>query len=223
MSSEPSEETHVRSEPGHGLGSIPCDGTSLLARWDEPAALRGELLPGAHLAAHAADIARAHGEPSREATAGPLRARFAEARLVIRDAYATLAKQRRKNHDPSPAEEWLLDNSHVVEEQLREVEEDLPAGYLTLLPRIARGTMAGYPRVYGLCIDYLRHTDARIELESLASYVLAYQSVSPLAIGELWAVPLAGGPPQIVCAGERTVDPLLCHAAQRAADLYIGV
>jgi cyclic beta-1,2-glucan synthetase len=93
-------------------------------------------------------------------------------------------------HDSSPAEEWLLDNSHVVENQLREIEEDLPAGYLRKLSRLAAGPMAGYPRVYALCLDYLRHTDARIERHTLVPYVLAYQAVAPLTIGELWAVPI---------------------------------
>jgi cyclic beta-1,2-glucan synthetase len=50
--------------------------------------------------------------------------------------------------------------------------------------------MAGHPRVYALCLDYLRHTDARLDLNSLADYVQSYQSLEPLTIGELWAVPI---------------------------------
>ena len=50
--------------------------------------------------------------------------------------------------------------------------------------------MAGYPCVYGLALDYLRHTDARIDLETLTHYVTGYQTVRTLTIGELWAVPI---------------------------------
>ena len=90
-----------------------------------------------------------------------------------------LARDVRAVREPSPAEEWLLDNSHVVEDQIREIEEDLPRGYLVKLPRLTRGPMRGYPRVYGLCLDYLRHTDARVDPELLIAYVRAYQSVQP--------------------------------------------
>jgi len=167
-----------------------CAGLSLDERWDDPAELRGEIYTAERLTEHAAEIARAQGAPSLAVPAGPLRARIVAARGRIREAYTTLAREAKKHRDSSPAEEWLLDNSHIVEEQLREIEEDLPWGYLIKLPRIGKGPMAGYPRVYGLCLDYLRHTDARVELENLSAYVLRYESVSPLTIGELWAIPI---------------------------------
>ena len=167
-----------------------CPGLSAVVAWDAVSALRGELYPSEHLISHAAEIARTHGKPVLRSTPGPLRKRFARARAQLHAEYATLARTAKNKRDPSPAEEWLLDNSHVVEEQLREIQEDLPWGYLVQLPRIARGDMAGYPRVYGLCLDYLRHTDARVDLNLLAEYVVAYQSVATMTIGELWAVPI---------------------------------
>ena len=161
-----------------------------MVHWDAVSALRGELYPSEHLASHAGEIAAAHGKPVLKGTPGPLRKRFAESRAQLRAAYAILARGAKNKRDPSPAEEWLLDNSHVVEEQLREIQEDLPWGYLVQLPRIANGSMAGYPRVYGLCLDYLRHTDARVDLGTLAEYVVAYQRVASMTIGEIWAVPI---------------------------------
>ena len=123
-------------------------------------------------------------------TPGPLRGRFAAARARIRQAYQILAREFAQRVEPTLAEEWLLDNSHVVEDQIREIQEDLPWGYLVQLPRLREGSMRGYPRVYGLCLDYLRHTDAKIELSSLSHYVLSYQSAHTLSIGELWAIPI---------------------------------
>ena len=167
-----------------------CPGVVASATWDAADSLRGELFTVEHLEEHGRAIANAHGAPSLEVAPGRLRERFRSERVRIREVYATLAREAPRKRELSPAEEWLLDNSHVVEDQLREIEEDLPGGYLRELPRMAGGAMAGYPLVYGLCIDYLRHTDARIELDALARFVLAYQSVRPLTIGELWAVPI---------------------------------
>lgn len=178
------------SEPHGDSQRAVCSGLSDTIPWDAVTSLRGELYTSEHLASHAADVARAHGEPSLRSTPGPLRKRFAAARGQIKAAYEILSRDAKNKRDPSPAEEWLLDNSHVVDEQIREIQEDLPWGYLIELPRVSSGSMRGYPRVYGLCLDYLRHTDAHVDLHSLAEYVVAYQSVATLTIGELWAVPI---------------------------------
>src|SRR5207247_9110577 len=77
---------------------------------------------------------------------------------------------------------------HVVDEQLRGIRDHLPRGYYRLLPRIAAGHLAGYPRVYGLAWAYVAHTDSRFEQETLQRFVRAYQRIQPLTIGELWAV-----------------------------------
>ena len=91
---------------------------------------------------------------------------------------------------PVPAEEWLLDNVHVVRDQLREITEDLPQGYLVKLPRLRASPWAGYPRVYVLALDFIAHTDSRLDPENLLQYILSYQEHAPLTIGELWAIPI---------------------------------
>ncbi len=171
-------------------GATRCEGLSETITWDAPSALRGEIQTADRLVEHAVEVARAHGPPITRRAPGPLRVRFVAAKARIREAYAILSRESRASAEPSPAEEWLLDNSHVVEDQLREIQEDLPSGYLAKLPRIAHGAMRDFPRVYGLCIDYLRHTDAHIDLDTLARYTNAYQSVTTLSIGELWAIPI---------------------------------
>jgi cyclic beta-1,2-glucan synthetase len=169
---------------------VACPGLDAGSRWDEPVHLRGELLPREQLNAHAVELAKAHGVPSLQKTPGPLRRRFALAKQRVFDAYAILGRGAKHRREPSPAEEWLLDNASVVEDQIREIADDLPFGYLLELPRIARGAMQGYPRVYGLCLDYLRHTDGRVDMDTLAAFVRAYQSAARLTVGELWAVPI---------------------------------
>ena len=88
----------------------------------------------------------------------------------------------------TPAAEWLIDNYHLVEKQIREIRSDLPPGYYRQLPKLASGPFAGYPRVFGLAWAFVAHTDSRFDSEMLVRYVRAYQEVQPLTIGELWAV-----------------------------------
>jgi cyclic beta-1,2-glucan synthetase len=151
--------------------------------------LRGPLLTRERLLEHAVILAHEHGAPGAVRLV-PLNAHFKQLRSELRAAYMSLARDVRAVREPSPSEEWLLDNAHVVEDQVREVATDLPRGYLVKLPRLTRGPLRGFPRVYALCLDYLRHNDARVDPELLIAYVRAYQTVSPLSIGELWAVPI---------------------------------
>jgi cyclic beta-1,2-glucan synthetase len=177
------------AESARAAQSAECPGLSSSIEWDGAGSLRGEIYATERLIAHAAEIARSSGPTSLEVPAGRLLQRISAARKRIRAAYAVLARDGTRRR-PSSSEEWLLDNSHIVSEQLREIEEDLPWGYLTKLPRFTEGTMRGYPRVYALCLDYLRHTDARLDTETLVQYVVSYQRVNPLSIGEIWAIPI---------------------------------
>ncbi|PYM78724.1 MAG: glycosyl transferase, partial [Candidatus Rokuibacteriota bacterium] len=107
---------------------------------------------------------------------------------VLRAAYRAIGRSIREERTITPAAEWLVDNFHVVEEQLREIRDDLPAGFYRELPKLADGPHRGYPRVYGLAWAFVAHTDSRLDPETLRRFVNAYQRVQPLTIGELWAV-----------------------------------
>ena len=106
-------------------------------------------------------------------------------------AYKALAESIREEHVISPAAEWLVDNFHIVEEQVREIREDLPKGYYHELPKLAEGDFKKYPRIYALSVALIAHTDSHLDTETLRRFINAYQKVSPLSIGELWAVPIS--------------------------------
>ncbi|MCC7053405.1 MAG: hypothetical protein IT355_09060 [Gemmatimonadaceae bacterium] len=151
----------------------------------------GELLGAEHLAARARALARGQ---RLAATRGPLRparllARLAQTREILRDAHTRLLAAAAMNADAGPAAEWLLDNFHVVLEHLQEVRSSLPGGYYRELPELASGPMTGYPRVYEMAISLISHTEARIDLDNVDLYVESFQSVTPLSLGELWAMP----------------------------------
>ena len=89
-----------------------------------------------------------------------------------------------------PAGEWLLDNFYLIEEQIRTAKRHLPKGYSRELPRLAHGPSAGRPRVYDIALETIAHGDGRVDTESLSGFVAAYQNVSPMKLGELWAIPI---------------------------------
>src|ERR1700747_509953 len=107
---------------------------------------------------------------------------------VLLEYYQETAKAISLEQAITPAAEWLVDNFYIVEEQLREIRDDLPAGFYRKLPKLSAGPLEGYPRVYGVAWAYVAHTDSRFDPEILRRFIAAYQRAQPLTIGELWAV-----------------------------------
>ena len=152
--------------------------------------IRGELLGAEHLADRARAVAKAQRvAPRRARPRHRLLERLDETRQIVADAHDRLAAAAERDHNVGPAGEWLLDNIHVVQEHILEVRESLPSGYYRELPELAAGALVGYPRVYEIAITLISHTEARVELDDLTLFVAAFQEVSPLRIGELWALP----------------------------------
>ncbi len=106
----------------------------------------------------------------------------------LEGAYKALVEALRNGRAISPAAEWLVDNYHIVEEQLREIRQDLPKSYYHELPKLAEGELQGYPRIYAVALALITHTDSRLDTNTLRRFIAAYQTVAPLSIGELWAV-----------------------------------
>ena len=153
---------------------------------EEP--IRAEIFGMERLQQHAESLAaaqRATAEPSRGLN---LLARVDDNARVLLAAYRDIAETVRERREITPAAEWLLDNFHIVDEQIRDIRDHLPKSYYRLLPKIAEGHLAGHPRVYGLAWAYVAHTDSRFQLETLQRFVHAYQRVQPLTIGEGWAI-----------------------------------
>ncbi|WP_435019716.1 GH36-type glycosyl hydrolase domain-containing protein [Tundrisphaera sp. TA3] len=85
--------------------------------------------------------------------------------------------------------EWFADNFHIISDVLREVRQDLPSGYYSELPKLAPEAVRGYPRVYALALALVAHTDSELDETRITRLLRAFQDVSALTIGELWAVP----------------------------------
>ncbi|HEU5459074.1 MAG TPA: hypothetical protein VFU83_01215, partial [Pyrinomonadaceae bacterium] len=132
-------------------------------------------------------LAAKHKTVTRKGGAQLLR-RLEDNARKLEAAYRALVEALREGHAISPAAEWLVDNYHIVEEQLREIRQDLPKSYYHELPKLAEGELEGYPRIYSVAVALIAHTDSRLDTHTLQRFIGAYQTVAPLSIGELWAV-----------------------------------
>lgn len=119
-----------------------------------------------------------------------LLARLNENEGILVKTYELVTEAANRKRRNSPAAEWLLDNFYLVEEQIRMARRHLPPSYSQELPRLARGPAAAYPRVYGIALELISHVDGQVDSGSLDSFLAAFQSITPLKLGELWAVPI---------------------------------
>lgn len=187
----------VPGAPGVGFARTSSRVADLLGRlcwrrtsppWNDRAPVREELFGVERLEQHGESLAAAQPVTACPPIVRPLRRRLADNAAALLTAYRASASELERGRRVVPAAEWLLDNYHVVEEQIREIRDDLPPGYYRQLPKLASGPFAGYPRVFGLAWAFVAHTDSHLDLELLRRFIAAYQRVQPLSIGELWAV-----------------------------------
>ena len=155
----------------------------------EETPIRFELFSTERLEQHAVSLAQAQ-KISGSKEGRKLIPRVRENYQTLLDAYQSVAQSVREQHAITPAAEWLLDNFHVIEEQIGDIHTDLPESYYRELPKLSEGVLAGYPRVYGIAWALVAHTDSRFAPDLLNVFVRAYQRVEPLTLGELWAIPI---------------------------------
>jgi cyclic beta-1,2-glucan synthetase len=156
--------------------------------WNDKAPVRDELFGVERLEQHAESLAAAQRVTTRPPVVLSLHTRLHDNAAVLLAAYRASAAELESGRGVVPAAEWLLDNYHLVEEQIREIQDDLPPGYYRQLPKLAEGPFAGYPRVFGLAWAFVAHTDSHFDPDILRRFIAAYQRVESLTIGELWAV-----------------------------------
>ena len=150
--------------------------------------IRAEVFSVERLEQHAESLAAAQRVTTRPTRGRQVVTRLRDNGRVLLGAYRAIGAAIREERAITPAAEWLVDNFHVVEDQIREIRDDLPRGFYRQLPKLSEGHLEGYPRVLGLAWAYVAHTDSRFDPQTLCRFVRAYQRVQPLTIGELWAV-----------------------------------
>ena len=161
----------------------------LRTRQEAEAALRAELFSADQMERHGVALAGLH-KLQRKPSDDLLLARLAENEIVLAHACDMLTAATHANRRITPAGEWLLDNHYLIEEQIRTAQRHLPKGYSRELPCLSGGPSAGLPRVYELALETIAHGDGRVDSESLSRFIASYQTVKPLTLGELWAIPI---------------------------------
>ena len=151
--------------------------------------LRSELFSADQMERHGKTLAAAHRVTPDQAQ-DQLLSRLASNESVLIGARNRLAAAISTNRRITPAGEWLLDNFHLIEEQIGTAKRHLPRGYSRELPRLALGPSAGLPRVYDIALEAISHGDGRVDADGLRRFVTAYQSITALKLGELWAIPI---------------------------------
>ncbi len=152
--------------------------------------LRSEIFTRDRLEAHAVTIAKKH-EIFYDKNAEHLLGRLADNEDYLLKVYELLSDTLRQNKNSiSPAAEWMLDNFYLIEEQIYTGKKHLPKGYSKALPKLIKGEFANLPRVYDMAVEIISHSDGHVNIANLTGFVKAYQTVSNLKLGELWAIPI---------------------------------
>ena len=151
--------------------------------------LRAELFSASQMEQHGKVLAGSH-KLGPDHAPEHLLTRLAENEDVLLNVRHLITEAVKAERRITPAGEWLLDNFYLIEEQIRTARRHLPKGYSRELPRLLNGPSAGLPRVYDIALETISHGDGRVDPESLSSFVAAYQTVTILNLGELWAIPI---------------------------------
>jgi cyclic beta-1,2-glucan synthetase len=156
--------------------------------------IRAELFGAQRFEEHGRSLARAQtirplGLGGVSDRSPPFFPRVDENIAALREAYDYIALTSRSGHYVTPAADWLLDNFHLIEAQLQQIQEGVPHRYYADLPKLIEKPLEGLPRVYGIAWAYVAHTDSVLDPVLFTAFLHAYQEVDELTLGELWAFP----------------------------------
>ena len=151
-------------------------------------AIREEIFSVERLESYAQSLALEHLHGTSIRAGRGLASRVMENARVLARCHRELSAAMASGRSVPPAAKWLLDNFHLVAGQGKAIKGELPYGYYRELPKLGRGELKGYARIYGLAWNWVAHCDSHFDSETLRRFIAAYQQTQPLTIGELWAL-----------------------------------
>ena len=162
--------------------------SALFSNYEQP--IRYEVFSAESIIEHALKLAARQKTSPNPRQGRKLSPRIHENGRLLLASYTSIAESVSKGMAITPPAEWLLDNFHIVEAHLRDIRDHLPWGYYRELPKLSQGPLKDYPRVYEIAWSFVAHTDSHFDPELLIRFIRSYQTVQPLTIGELWAIPI---------------------------------
>ncbi len=160
-------------------------------QWDDSQPISAEIFGLERLRQHARSLAESQKVTDQQFHVYSIIDRLRDNAVALDIADSEICHAVALGKSITPAAEWLIDNYHFVEEQIRQTRTDLPPRFYRQLPKLAGGPLAGHPRIFGLVWAHVAHTDSRFDIQSLTEFVNEYQQVHELTIGELWAVAIS--------------------------------
>jgi cyclic beta-1,2-glucan synthetase len=115
--------------------------------------------------------------------------RIRESAARILEIYRSTNAAQAKGEPITPAAQWLLDNNYLVEETIYQIKRDLPRRFYRQLPTLRLGDGTSVPRALAIAWAYVAHSDSSVSAQTFKAIVEGFQSVEPMKIGEIWALP----------------------------------
>ncbi|PAU95565.1 glycosyltransferase 36 [Aliifodinibius salipaludis] len=144
------------------------------------------------------------------------------AKKTLTKTYKVLARAAKLNQELSSAGEWLIDNFYIIQEQIVQLQADLPKSYYEKLPRLTQGEFKGYPRTYEIIQLLASISDNIIDQKNTTIAIRAYQEVDILNLAEMWSVPLMNRLTLIVRLAERSKKLLRDRKIQDDIDAVLS-
>src|SRR5215213_4205366 len=133
-----------------------------------------------------ADLARQLTTSTPRGSSFTIPARLKQFMQFFQECFEHFEETNKAQVSTSQSSEWLMDNFYVIEQAIRQVEQDLPADYYQRLPK----TQDSWARISIVALVNTRREESRLEIEQIKHFLQAFQEVTPLSTGELWALPL---------------------------------
>lgn len=149
----------------------------------------GVFLSPTQIKEHAWRLAKGHHVEQKPQGNGGLLKRIKISHQWVHQICSDLFEASRLEQSATPVAEWIIDNEFILEGNTRDILRNLPRNFYRQLPVLTSEPSRGLPRIYAMAKELVYHTDLRLDRENIPAFIEAYQSVSPLTIGELWALP----------------------------------
>jgi cyclic beta-1,2-glucan synthetase len=96
------------------------------------------------------------------------RAEIKRAATIVRAVVQALNRAQLAGESVTPAANWLLDNSHVIEQAIAAIRRDLPRRFYRQLPEMPG---MGVPRVLAIAWLYVAQSDSEVSVDGFRALV----------------------------------------------------
>lgn len=149
-----------------------------------------EILSPLKIRDHARSLAKNHSPRPNIGKNTPLLDHLESCESILEEVRQVLAEASHLEQTITTSAEWIMDNAFTINSHITDVRKNLPKRFYRELPVMAGGALPGHPRIYGIARELVLHTEGQIDWHCISDFLGAYQSVSHLSSGELWALPL---------------------------------